>query len=153
MEGGHLLNWQSINSRKEALHRTKIERSFLAAKDFDTNLVHFLRLYVIISNVHVYSFTGTISHVHRRVPKTVFRAQYLVSKKLWYISDWYLIWRLSIFQFSQSKENEKNQCFAKICKLITLVLGNSQFFLARIWADRRTIGVGKTTDSVDKPKW
>ena len=61
---------------------TKIERPFLAAKGFNTNLVHFLPPYhVIISNMHVCSFTCTISHVHRLAPKTVLRAQNLVYEK------------------------------------------------------------------------
>ena len=51
---------------------TEIEMLFLAPKGFKTNLVQFLPLYhVIISNVHVCSFTCTISHVHRSAPKTV----------------------------------------------------------------------------------
>ena len=67
---------------KETLNKTKTERLFSATRDFDTNLVHFLRMYVIISSVLVYPFTGTISHVHICEPKTVLRAQNLVSKKL-----------------------------------------------------------------------
>ena len=55
---------------------------FSATKDFDTNLVHFLRPYVIISSVLVYTFTGTISHVHICEPKTVLGAENLESKKL-----------------------------------------------------------------------
>ena len=36
------------------MHRTEIERAFLAAKNFNTNLEKLLTLYyVIISNVHV----------------------------------------------------------------------------------------------------
>ena len=54
---------------------TKIERLLLAAMGFNSNLVQFLPpYYVIISNVHVYSFTGTISHGHGRAPKFVLRA-------------------------------------------------------------------------------
>ena len=61
---------------------TKIERPFLAANGFNTNLVHFLPLYhVIISNMHVCSFTCTISHVHWLATKTVLRAQDLVYEK------------------------------------------------------------------------
>ena len=49
------------------MHRTEVERPFLAARGFNTNFVHFLPpCHVIISNVHVCSFTGTISHVHGR---------------------------------------------------------------------------------------
>ena len=48
--------------------------------------MHFLlRYYVIISNVHICSFTGKISHVHASAPKTVLCAQNLVYKKLWFI--------------------------------------------------------------------
>ena len=36
---------------------TEIERSFLAAKGFNTDLVQFLPLYVIISNMYVCSKT------------------------------------------------------------------------------------------------
>ena len=82
MDGVHPANYQSRNNRKGTLDITETERMFSATKDFDTNLVHFLRPFVIISNVHVYSFTGTISHVHICVPKTVLRAKNLVSKKL-----------------------------------------------------------------------
>ena len=69
--------------RKKAVHRTEIAGLFLAAKGFNTNLVHFLPLYhVIISNVHVCSLTGTISHVYGREPKTVLRARNLMYEKL-----------------------------------------------------------------------
>ena len=54
---------------------TEIERSFLAAKGFNTNLVQCLPLYyVIISKVHVCSFMCTISHVHKHAPKMVLHA-------------------------------------------------------------------------------
>ena len=47
---------------------TEIERLFLAARGFNTNLVQFLWLYhVIISNVHIYSFTCTISCMESHV--------------------------------------------------------------------------------------
>ena len=46
-------------------------RLFLDAKGFNTDLVHLLPSYVIVSNVHVCSLPGTISHVHGRAPKTV----------------------------------------------------------------------------------
>ena len=65
------------------MHRSEIERPFLAAKGFNTNLVQFLSLYhVIISNVQVCSFTCTIYHVPGFAPKTVLRARNLVHKKL-----------------------------------------------------------------------
>ena len=68
---------------KGVVHRTEIERLFLAAKGFNTNLVYFLSLYhVIISNVHVCFFMGTTSHVHGRAPKTVWHARSLVYQKL-----------------------------------------------------------------------
>ena len=61
----------------------EIGRPFLAAKGFNTNFVHFpLPYYLIISNAHVNSFMGTISHVHRRMPKVALYAQNLVYKKL-----------------------------------------------------------------------
>ena len=54
------------------MHRTEIERPFLAGKGFDASLVQFLLLdHIVISNVHVCSFTSTISLVHGRAPKTV----------------------------------------------------------------------------------
>ena len=54
---------------------TKMERLLLAAMGFNSNLVPFLPpYYVIISNVHVCSFTGTISHGHGRAPKLVLLA-------------------------------------------------------------------------------
>ena len=65
------------------MHKTEIERPFLAANSFNTTLVHFLPPYhVIISNLHVCSFTCMIFHVHGRAPKTVLRARNLVYEKL-----------------------------------------------------------------------
>ena len=62
---------------------TETERPFLATKDFNTNLVQCLPpYYVIISNLHVYSFMCMISHVHRHAPKTVLHTRNLVSKKI-----------------------------------------------------------------------
>ena len=47
------------------MHRTEIERPFLAAKGCNTNSVQFLPpYYVIISQVQVCSFSLTIPHVH-----------------------------------------------------------------------------------------
>ena len=47
---------------------------FLAVMGFNSNLVHFVPPYhVIISNVQVCFFTGTICHVHGRATKTVSR--------------------------------------------------------------------------------
>ena len=69
--GSHDTNRFSIIYRKGTVHRTEIERPFLATKGFNTNLVQFLLLYhVIINNVHI-SFSCTISHVHKHAPKTV----------------------------------------------------------------------------------
>ena len=49
--------------------------AIFSCQRFYTNLVQFLPQYhVIISKVHVYSFACTISHVHRRAPKTALRA-------------------------------------------------------------------------------
>ena len=62
---------------------TKIERLLLAGMGFNSNLVQFLPpYYVIISNVHVCSFTGTISHGHGRAPKFVLRAWNILYEKL-----------------------------------------------------------------------
>ena len=62
---------------------TEVERLFLSAKGFNTNLVNFLLPYhVIISIVHVCSSMCMISHVHRCAPKTVLRARNFVYKKL-----------------------------------------------------------------------
>ena len=68
---------------------TDIERSFLPAKGFNTNLVYFVRPYhVIISNMHVCSFMCTISHVLGRAPKMVLHAQNLVYQKLEFMKAW-----------------------------------------------------------------
>ena len=60
----------SIIYRKGAIQRSEIERLFLAAKGFNTNLVQiskFLSLYhIAISNVLVCSFTDIISDIHGR---------------------------------------------------------------------------------------
>ena len=57
--------------------------SFLAVKGFNTNLVQYqLPYHVIIINVHVCSFMGTISHVYGCAPKTVLHVQNIVYKKL-----------------------------------------------------------------------
>ena len=73
----------SIMYRKGAIHMTEIESPLLAPKGFNTNSVQCLPLYnVIISKVHVYSFTCTISHVHGRAPKMVLQARNLVYKKI-----------------------------------------------------------------------
>ena len=83
MEGSNHENWNSIIYRKEAVHRTGIERPFLAVKGFNTNLAQFLPPYhVVISNVRLCSFTCTISHVCGRASKTVLRARNLVYEKL-----------------------------------------------------------------------
>ena len=79
MEDSNYVNCNSIIYKKGAVHRTEIERPFSAATDFNTNLVHFLPPYhVIVSNVHVSSFTGMIFHVHGRAPETVLHARNLV---------------------------------------------------------------------------
>ena len=62
MEDSHHVNWNSIIYRK----------------GFCTFLLPY---YVIISNLHVCSFTGMIFHVHERAPKMVLRAQNLVYEK------------------------------------------------------------------------
>ena len=65
------------------MHRTERERPFLAAKGFNTNLVQFLPPYhVIISNVHICCFMGTICHVHLCAPKMVLHDPNVVYKKL-----------------------------------------------------------------------
>ena len=40
MEGSHHVNGNSIIYMKEVVHRTEIDRPFLAAKSFNINLVH-----------------------------------------------------------------------------------------------------------------
>ena len=61
----------------------EIEKPFLAVKGFNTNSVQCLPPYfVVISNMHVYSLTRTISHLHRRAPKTVLRVRKLVYEKV-----------------------------------------------------------------------
>ena len=54
---------------------TEIERPFLAAKGFNTNLIQYLQPYHVV-------IMCTISHVHGCAPKTVLHAQNLVHKKL-----------------------------------------------------------------------
>ena len=62
---------------------TEIESLLLAAKSFNSNLVHFLPPYYVINkNVHVCSFIGTISHLHGRAPKTVLHEWNIVNEKL-----------------------------------------------------------------------
>ena len=66
-----------------AIHNTEIERLFLAAKGFNTNLVQFLLPYhFIISNVDICSFMCAIFHMHGRVPEMVLHAQNLVHESL-----------------------------------------------------------------------
>ena len=61
---------------------TEIKRPFLAARGFNTNLVQCVPPYfVTISNMHVRSLTRTISHLHRRAPKTVLHARKLMYEK------------------------------------------------------------------------
>ena len=70
--------WNCIIYRKGAIYMTKIERPFLAAKGFNTNLVQCLPpFYVISSNVHVCSFTCT-----RCAPKRFCVRDILCKKKL-----------------------------------------------------------------------
>ena len=75
MGGSHHVNRNNITYRKGTICRTEIERMFLAIKNFNINLVQFLLPYVIISDVHVFSFKCTISHVHGYAPKMVLHAQ------------------------------------------------------------------------------
>ena len=59
---------------------TEIKRPFSAAKSYNTNLVQFRPLHVII-NVHVFLYiTSTVSQVQGRAPKTVLCAQNPVYK-------------------------------------------------------------------------
>ena len=65
MKASHRVNWNSTIQREGEVHTTEIEKPLLAGKGFNINLVHFLPQHrVIISNMQVCSFTGTISHVH-----------------------------------------------------------------------------------------
>ena len=41
MEGSHHVNCNSMMFRKRTVKKTEIDRLFLAAKSFNTNLVHF----------------------------------------------------------------------------------------------------------------
>ena len=95
------MNWKSIIYRKRAIHRTEIERPLLAVKGFNTNLLHVLLMcHVIISNVHVCSFTGTISHVHGCEHKTVLRAWNLEYEKLWFMKGC-KVWKKNRFANKQ----------------------------------------------------
>ena len=61
---------------------TEIERPFLVARRFNTNLVQCVPPYfVIISNMHVRSLTRTIFHLHRRALKSVLHARKLMYEK------------------------------------------------------------------------
>ena len=61
---------------------TETERPFLAAKGFNANLIQCIPLYyVIISNVHLFSFMCTVFHMYRYAPKMVLCAQNLVYEK------------------------------------------------------------------------
>ena len=83
MEGNHHVKCDSITYRKGAVHRTERERLFLAAKGFNNNLVQFLPLYHVISNVCICSFMCTrIPYVHGHASKRVLGAQDLVYKNL-----------------------------------------------------------------------
>ena len=93
MERGQSSNWYIIIYRKEVIHMTEIERLFLAAQSFNTNLVQCLPPYfVIISNMHVCCFMCTISHVHMHAPKMVLHTQNLLYKKIMIYED--LLWFL-----------------------------------------------------------
>ena len=62
---------------------TKTEGPFLAAKGFNTNLAQCLPpYYVIVSNMHICSFTCRISHMHRHAPKMVLPALNFVYEKI-----------------------------------------------------------------------
>ena len=89
MEGWHHVNWNSIIYRKEALLRTKIEKLFLAAKDFNTNLAQFLPLCHVTNNMYVCSFTCTISHRHRHALTMDLHTQNLVWKKIIVYEDYF----------------------------------------------------------------
>ena len=83
MEASHQVNWNSIIYREEEVHRTKTQGPFLDAKGFSTNLLPFIPPYhVIISDAHVFSFTGTISHVHGCAPKMYLRERNLMHEQL-----------------------------------------------------------------------
>ena len=83
MEGSHHVNGNSIIFKKGGIYRTKIERSSLTAKGFNTSLVQLLLLYNIsINNFHASSITCTISHLERHAPKTVLHARNLLYKNL-----------------------------------------------------------------------
>ena len=62
MEGGHNRYWNSIIFRKGAIYRSEIERPFLAANGFNTNLVQFLSPY------HVLLVTCTSTLLRARFP-------------------------------------------------------------------------------------
>ena len=58
-----------------------MEKLFLAAKDFNTNLIQFLLPnHVIISNTHVCSFMCTIFHMHGHALNTVYAHKILCTK-------------------------------------------------------------------------
>ena len=66
-----------------------MERPFLGAKGFNTNLVHFLWLYHVFSNnLHLCSFMGMIFHMHRCASKMVLHAGNLVYEKLQFVKAW-----------------------------------------------------------------
>ena len=67
-------------------YTTEIERLFLAANSFNTNLVKCLPPhYVIISNVHICSFMCMISHVHRCVQNLVYEKILINEGMMWFL--------------------------------------------------------------------
>ena len=89
MESSYHVDWNSIVWRKGAVQRMEIGRPFLAAKGFNTNLIHFLWLYHIIINVHF-----CISNVPRHKTKKVLCAQQFLYKKLQLWRPAYFCWSM-----------------------------------------------------------
>ena len=115
MEGSHQVNWNSIVYRKGAVQWTEIEWPFLAAKGFNTNLVHFLPPYhVIFSNVHLSSLCAwfpTGMDVHLK--------QHCVHKIL--CTKNYNLWRLEFELWSTDIKVEDQKHWWKVPARIKLL--------------------------------
>ena len=80
MEGSHQVNWNSIIYRIGAIHKAEIEKSFFAAKRFNTNSVQFLSPYRDIA------VSSLLIHVHDFLMCTgVLLKRFCVHEKLWFM--------------------------------------------------------------------
>ena len=78
------MNWKSIIYRKRAIQKSGIEKMFLAAKGFNTNLVQFLNVY---DRIILLLVRCTSALLHAWFPscmdaKTILHARNLAHEKL-----------------------------------------------------------------------